>query len=349
MDSEVKEKVCSISNLYKAMLKSKSGVIWKDSVAKFVMNGLLNCNDIKKKIYSNSYEILPYTKFIIHCPKTRFIESTRIRDRVFQRSLCDNYLYDQLTKNLIYDNCSSQKGKGTDFARDRLKYHLKTFYSKYGTNGYCLKCDIKDFYGSTLHSVAKEAVEREVEDEWAKQEAFRIIDSFNKAAGTDMGMGLGSQITQLIQLTILSPMDHMIIGELGEMYIRYNDDFIFLHPDKQYLWECRKRIEEELAKVHHRLSDKKTQIFPITHPIHFLGFSFMLHENGRVTMKVLREKLTHERNKLRKQVALAKQGVLTKEKVDRCYESHRSYLKKSDSRGQLFRMDKFYKGLWEDN
>ena len=349
MDSEIRNRICSLNNLYKAMIKSKSGVIWKESVAKFVINSLLNCYNLKNMVFEGKYEILPYTKFTLHCPKTRHIESTRMRDRVFQRSLCDNYLYDQLTKNFVKENCSSQKGKGTDYARDLLVSNLKEFYEQYGLNGYFLKCDIKDFYGSTKHSVAKDAVEREVDDQWAKEETFRIIDSFNKDAGTDMGMGLGSQITQLVQLAILSPMDHIITEQLNVWYVRYNDDFILISPDKEYLWYCKEIISAELEKLHLKLSQKKTQVFPITQPVHFLGFSFKLHNTGRVTLKLLADKMAHERRKLRKQVAMVKEGIFTKEKVDKCYESWRAHAKRGHSRGQLAKMDRFYKSLGEED
>lgn len=33
-----------------------------------------------------------------------------------------------MQQSLIYDNGASQKGKGTDFARERLKKHMRQFY-----------------------------------------------------------------------------------------------------------------------------------------------------------------------------------------------------------------------------
>lgn len=343
----IKEKVCNFRNLYKALRISKKGVIWKDSIAKYVLNGLINCHRLIELVYSGEYGILPYTKFIIHCPKTRKIESTRIRDRVFQRSLCDNYLYHEITKDFIVDNCSSQKKKGTDFARNRLKLHLREFYSTYGNSGYCLRGDIKDFYGSTSHEIAKTVISQYVKDEWALNEVFRIIDSFNKEISSGKGMGLGSQITQLVQLALLDDMDHLIVDELGIHYIRYNDDFVLIHHDKDFLLRAKNLIAESLERRGLVLNKKKTQIFQLKQPIHFLGFSFLLHDTGKVTMKILPEKLSEERRRLKKQVALAKMGILTKEKVDFCYKSWRAYAKKGDSRGQLLKMDKYYLSLWE--
>lgn len=39
----VKENVCDFENLYKAMLVCRRNVMWKDSTAGFVKNGLTNC------------------------------------------------------------------------------------------------------------------------------------------------------------------------------------------------------------------------------------------------------------------------------------------------------------------
>lgn len=135
VNAPIKEQVCSFGNLYKAMHKCKHNVMWKDSVAGFVKNGLKNCAKLNRELMGGTYQISKYSVFVIHEKKTRTIVSTRIRDRVFQRSLCDNYLYDELTRHFIYDNCACLIGKGTDFARDRLKCHLQKFYRKHGRNG----------------------------------------------------------------------------------------------------------------------------------------------------------------------------------------------------------------------
>lgn len=79
--------------------------------------------------------ISPSERYKVYEPKERDIVSTRIKDRVFQRSLCDNYFYDTMTKSFIYDNCACQDGRGTEFARKRLICHLQKYYRKHGTEG----------------------------------------------------------------------------------------------------------------------------------------------------------------------------------------------------------------------
>ena len=42
MESEVRDEVCDFDNLYRAMQHCKNNVMWKDSVAGYVKNGLVN-------------------------------------------------------------------------------------------------------------------------------------------------------------------------------------------------------------------------------------------------------------------------------------------------------------------
>lgn len=346
-ENSVREIVCSYDNLYKAMLKCKKGVMWKDSTAGFVKNGLVNCFKLKDDLDNGRYKIGNYSVFTITEPKVRRIVSTRIRDRVFQRSLCDNYLTEALSRSFIYDNCACQVGKGTDFARNRLKCHMQKHWRKHGTNGYVLKCDIKNYFGSTAHIVAENAVRKRARDEWASSETARIINSFNQGDNPDVGMGLGSQVTQLIELAVLDDMDHFIKEKLHiKHYVRYMDDFILTHDDKEYLKFCLSQIEMETDSLGLMMNKKKTQIFPIKQPVHFLGFSFRLTASGKVVMKLLPQKVVRERRKLKKLVELARQGVMTEKQVDECFDSWVAHASKGDCYKLIQQMKAFYYDLW---
>lgn len=347
MDNRVKEIVCSYENLYKAMQKCRNNVGWKDSVINFTNEGITNCAKLREQLLNDKYKILQYSIFYVYEPKKRKIVSTRFKDRVFQRSLCDNYFTQKISKSFIYDNCACQINKGTKFARDRLKCHLQKYYRKHGTNGYVLKCDVADYFGSTSHEVAFNAVKKRVEDEWVLYHIKKIIDSFNDGVNPNVGMGLGSQVTQLIQLAVLDDLDHYIKEGLHiKQYIRYMDDFILIHEDKEYLLRCKEQIRNELAKIGLQLSKKKTQLFPITHPIKFLGFSFRLTQGGRVVMKLLPKKISHERRKLKKQVNRAKNGIMTREQVDNCFKSWEAHAKQGHTYRLRKHMKRYYKNLW---
>lgn len=345
----VKERVCDFGNLYAAMNKCSHGVMWKDSVASYVNNGLANCLSLRKQLLNDKYDISKYTIFYIYDPKLRRIVSTHFRDRVFQRSLCDNYLTEQVTRSFIYDNGACQVGKGTKFTRDRLKRHLQKFYRKHGLNGYVHKFDLSNYFGSTSHCVAIAAMSDRIDDEWALSEVKRIIDSFDDGSDPTAGLGLGSQVTQLIQLAVLDDLDHFIKEKLHiKYYVRYMDDFILIHEDKEYLKQCRKLIEERLSELGLKLNTKKSQLSAITQPIHFLGFSFRLTQTGKVVMKLLPAKISHERRKLRKLVRRAKDGFMTRKDVDQCFESWKAHASQGDCYNLIQSMTKYYLSLWDE-
>ena len=89
----------------------------------------------------------------------------RYADRVVQRSLCNNGLYDMLTKSFIYDNCACQNRKGTMFALERMKVHLHKWHNEHHSNeGAYAVIDIKKYFNSTPHGKLKEIVDKKVQD-----------------------------------------------------------------------------------------------------------------------------------------------------------------------------------------
>lgn len=348
--NDVKEKVCDFESLYKAMHKCKKNVMWKDSVAGYVKNGLVNCYKLSDQLADGSYKIDKYTEFTIYEPKERDISSTRFKDRVFQRSLCDNYVYDAVTRSFIYDNGACQIGQGTDHSRKRLVRHMQQYFLQHGLEGYVLSCDIKNYFGSTPHNVAKATMRRSIEDDWAYGHVERIIDSFAQGDTPGVGIGLGSQVTQLIQLDILDELDHFIKEQLKiKFYIRYMDDFILIHHDKEYLQYCKNEIEKHLAKLGLKSNRKKTQIYRLKQGIKFLGFTFYLTETKKVIKRLNRNNIAKRRRKLRKLKGLVDKGILTKEDTDECFESWKAHAKKGNSYNVIKKMEEFYNNLWGDN
>lgn len=357
--SQVKDEVCDFDNLYRAMLHCKHNVMWKDSVAGYVKNGLVNIYKLKKSVEDGTYELDKYTRFKVYEPKERDIVSIRIKDRVFQRSFCDQYFYKIMTRSFIYDNVACQVGKGNEYGRKRLITHLQKYYRKQGLKGWVLKSDLKNFFGSTSHELALNAVTKRLDDEWSIGVAQRVIRSFNQGSNPDIGMGLGSEMTQLIELAVLDGLDHYIKEQLHiKHYIRYNDDMILIHEDREYLKVCRSKIREWLEVRGLVMNRKKTQLFNIKQGIKFLGFRFRLTDAGKVVMTLLPEKVSHERRKLRKLVQRAKAGYMTKEDVVHCYDSWKAHVgnehepgtsgKKAhrDTHNLILCMDRYYKSLW---
>ncbi|NLB54762.1 MAG: hypothetical protein GX811_03180 [Lentisphaerae bacterium] len=346
---EVKEKICKFRSLYKAMHRCKQNVMWKDSVAGYIKNGLVNTYKLRHQALDDTYKIDKYSIFTVYEPKERPIVSTRMKDRVFQRSMCDNYLYDEITKSFIYDNHACQEDKGTSRARSRLVRHMQQYFKEHGTDGWVLQCDLTNFFGSTHHDIAKEAVSSRVDNKWVNDHVYKIIDSFNQGEDPEIGMGLGSQVTQLVELAVLDRLDHIIKEDLRvKLYIRYNDDFILIHDDKDYLKHCLRVINEHINSLGLELSKKKTRLYPLKQGIKFLGFVFRLTKTGKVIKRLNEENVTHEKRKLKRMKKLVDEGVLTKEHVDKCLEAWEAHAEQGNAHALILSMRRFYNNLWKD-
>ena len=97
------------------------------------------------------------------------------------------------------------------------------------------------------------------------------------------------------------------------------------------------------------MNTRKTQIAPIKQPIRFLGFSFRLTKTGKVVQKLLPEKVSRERRKLRKLVGLARAGIMTREHVDDCFQSWKAHAEQGDCYHLICEMTVYYFKLWEEN
>ena len=253
MNHDYFDEAMSYENLRLALRRVCRNVRWKDSVVGYEKNAARNTWLLRKEILSGTYKISAYQHFVVHEPKTREITATRIRDRQVQMALCTGGLYEDITEHFIYDNCACQIGKGTLFALKRLKRHLIRYCAENGPNGWVLKVDVKQFFPSTPHDTAKKAIEKRVSDKRARQMVFDVIDSF----GGDHGIGLGSQISQLVGLAVLDDIDHYIKEKLRvKHYVRYMDDLILIHPSKEYLRHCKDEIERMLNDIGLSINEK---------------------------------------------------------------------------------------------
>ena len=338
------EDIIGFDALYESMNKCIKGVLWKDSVAFFYHNWIRETMKLEKELKTGIYKERKPKFFTVTEPKTREIMSIAFRDRVYQRSLNDVALYPTLTKGCIYDNHACQKGKGTDKARERFRCFLQRHYRKHGTKGAILKCDIKGYYPNMRHDVVKETLRKLLDPEVYKMTAD-ILETFPG----DVGFNPGSQIIQIIGISILNRPDHYIKEEMRiKGYERYMDDFLLIHEDPAYLEECLDKIKALLKEYHMELNMGKTGIFSLTEGVKFLGFYYRLTETGKVIITMDPKKVKHERRKLRRMVGLVKKGLKTREKVDEHYKSWKVHASFGNSFNMLKNMDKFYESLWRD-
>ena len=335
------EKATDFGTLYRGFRKSKRNVMWKDSVASYSVDALKNTLKLKREIENGTYRLSPYQRFMVHEPKTREIVATRFRDRQFQRALCDTSVYEQMTKGFIYDNCACQIGKGVDFALNRLETHLHRYYRKHGNAGWVLKCDIRHYFPDTPHDTAKAAVRKRIRDDRIYREIAEIIDSF----GGDRGIGLGSQVSQLIELAVLDGIDHYIKERLRiRHYIRYMDDMILIHEDRKVLENALGEIRRMVEALGLEMN-KKTQIFPLRQGIIFLKWRYILTESGKVIRKIGRRSTARERRRIKKLAGKVISGEYPEERMWLSFQSWRANAQRGNARQAIRSMERLYEKL----
>lgn len=280
------DEIFTFENLYEAYKKCRLSKQHKGEVIRFEMNLSYNITTLIKQLCSKKYEIGKYKKFYIYEPKERLIEALPFKDRIVVRCFCDNVLKDKIEPKLIFDNAACRKNKGTIFALNRLKYFLrKEYYKEKDNNIYFLKVDIKKYFPSINHNVLIKMLSKEgfSDDEmWIMKKM--ILEQPNAAS---KGLPLGNQTSQWFALLYLNPIDRLIKETLHiKSYVRYMDDMILIHRDKNYLKKCLSLIEEKCNKELKIELNSKTQIGTAKNGIDFLGYRHILNENGRIIVKL---------------------------------------------------------------
>lgn len=194
---------------------------------------------------------------------------------------CTNVIQPKIEKKLIYDNVACRKGKGTFFGIQRLHKFLKDYYRKYGKNGYFLKCDIKKYFQSINHQILSNYLSKSGLDEEDMWFIDRLLES--KYADTGVGLPIGNQTSQWFGLFYLNVVDRLIKENLQiKYYVRYMDDMILIHHDKDYLKFCKQEIDKCVQEKLNLQLNSKTQIGELKNGIDFLGFRHILVDNGKI-------------------------------------------------------------------
>lgn len=336
-------KVAGLDSLYIAANESAKGVRWKQSVQRYMLNLFPNIAQTNKDLFKGKDVRKGFIEFVL-CErgKERFIQSVHFCERVAQKSLCMFALYPVLTHNVILDNYASQKGKGTHYAIKRLTKFLTEHYRKYGNKGYVLLVDFKSYFASIPHDILKANFRRYFTDE----KIIKLADSFVDAFG-DIGLGLGSETSQINAIVHINPIDHYIKEKARiRGYGRYMDDSFIIHESKEYLEKLLEELKVMYAAFGVKLNDKKTYITDLNHGFTFLKTRFYLTDSGKVIKKPCREFITRERRKLKRQAKKVKQGRMDFDAVNTSFQSWRRSMACRNARRSVHNMDILFNELF---
>ena len=327
------EKIADFNNLYKAYKKAKTGKGYQRSSAKFQTMTLYGIHKLKELLETKQYKVSDYSRFYVYEPKKRLIEAATFKDKIVQHSLCDNVLLPRLSSEFIRNNFAGQIGKGTLFGLNTLKDHMREFHQQHGIEGYILKADITKFFYTIDHDILKGIIRNHFADDGVLWLCDEIINST-----PNIGLPLGNQTSQVFALLYLNKLDHYITEDLQiQFYGRYMDDFYLIHPSKEYLVECLKKIEDIIDSLKLSLNGK-TQIMPFKQGIKFLGFHTYVKDD-KIVCKVRNENKRNAYRKYTRMARLVKDGKLSKEKLDECTTSYKAHAAFGDCEGIVRNLD----------
>lgn len=335
--------VFSYRHLYRSYQISRRGVAWKASVQKYITQAPLHVWNTYDRLRRGTFKTSGFFEFDIReRGKLRHIRSVTIGERVVQRCLCDNALVPMITRTFIYDNGAAMEGKGYSFAIRRMCKHLQEHYRRHGADGYILLFDFRKFFDRVSHRVVKGILRNEFTDARLIKLTEHFVDAFG-----DVGLGLGSQISQVFALASGSRLDHYV-KEVCRVkgYGRYMDDGYLIHPSKEYLKKCLAGIRVICQELEITLNEKKTQIAPLRHGFTFLKVRFFLTDTGRIVKKVYRKSVTKMRRKLKALRRMLDQGRVEYADVYASWQSWKSYAQQFDAYKTIESMGKLYDDLF---
>lgn len=343
-----------LSSFWKASTVCQNGVMWKATPQQFADHRLLKTIQLRRSVLKGRYKPRKGTAVNITRPKPRVANAPYYKDKVFQRSLVMNGLYEDFTRDLIWDNVACQTNKGTDLAIRRVVKFLQWHWRNYGTNeGYVEHWDIRKYFPSTPNEVVKNHDRNIVTDSAFLPYLFDVIDLGvdNRPAEEieadvfgKRGTDLGSMLNQLNQTSLLNNVDHKI-KTMVDNYIRFMDDFLVIARTKVELDEARKMATSMLSELGLTLVSKGG-VQPIRHGVYFLKIRFILTNTGKVVLKPHPDVAKQERNSLRNLCRLYKRGERSMEDIKTHYQSWIASVTRTDCRDMVVKMDKFYSSLF---
>lgn len=326
------QRLCSFQYLHNSWLAAKRHKRYQHAILDFEYDLEANLLDLVADLKGATYRVSGYRYFYVYEPKKRQVAClTSFRDRVIQHAVCSllEPIFDPM---FIATSFACRKGKGTHAGVASAEQMMRAVKCSHG-KVFALKCDIRKYFENINHATLLSLIARKITDKKMLDLLSEIIGSF-RADGC--GLPLGNLTSQLFANIYLHALDSYLKHELAvEYYVRYMDDFVIFHHDKQHLHQLRKNIEDWLSENLHLELNAKTAVFPISsqqgRPLDFLGYRIL--PNRRLLRRNAIKKITKKLGRLHKAYA---GGEIEFRDVKLQLASHMAHAKHADT-GRLLR------------
>ncbi|MBR4741488.1 MAG: group II intron reverse transcriptase domain-containing protein, partial [Desulfovibrio sp.] len=265
------EKFLAWDNFMLAVKMASKGKRYHWEVLRFIDNLEENLVTIRDQLANETWYPGTFRTFTIFEPKERIIHAPSFRDRVVHHALVQ-VIGDYFEKRFIAHSFACRKNKGTHAASSYLTHMLRSARNIWNGKVYVLKADISKYFPSIDHDILFSIISRTIGDKRILNVIKRLINNCS-CITSRKGLPLGALTSQLFANTYLDVLDHFIKDDISiHYYVRYMDDFIVLHSDKDKLWKILDAIRDFLTIELQLTINPKTNIFPASHGVDFAGY-----------------------------------------------------------------------------
>lgn len=211
-----------------------------------------------------------YRRFEVHDPKARVIHAPAFRARVAHHALI-NICEPVFEAYQVFDSYACRRGKGLDAALGRTRAFM-------ARGGWYLKLDVRKYFDTIHHETLKALLRRRFKDRVLLRHFEAIIDGHESSPGR--GVPIGNLTSQHFSNFYLAPVDHHIkeVLRVGR-YVRYMDDFVLWHAERDALRALRRQVDEFLRDLL-QLELKPAVLQPCGAGLTFLGYRIFSHRVG---------------------------------------------------------------------
>lgn len=220
------DKIANMDNLILADMKARRGKKNSYGIRLFDKDKEGNLDCLLKTLRDGTFKTSKYRTDTIYEPKERLIfKLPYYPDRILHHAIM-NVMEPIWVSVFTSDTTSCIKGRGLSEAYRRTKRALLDKDSVY-----CLKVDVHKFYPSIDHEVLKRIIRKKIKDK-------RLLGLLDEIIDSAPGVPIGNYLSQYLANLYLAYNDHEIKEVLRmKHYVRYADDMLFFHHDRQFLKE----------------------------------------------------------------------------------------------------------------
>ncbi len=285
----------TFNQLYYCYLKCRKNKRNTINQLAFEVNAEQNLLRLEEELNNRTYLPARSICFVVDRPKLREIFAADFRDRVVHHVLVD-HLEPIAEPKFIYDSYACRKNKGTHGAVKRLQGFTRSVTENNSKRAYCLQLDVRSFFVTINKDILFDLVMKYTKDPDMIWLATVVIyndctENCKMTKGKDLikhipehktlfkqtknkGLPIGNLTSQFFANMYLNELDQFVKHTLRcRYYVRYSDDFLILHREKDRLEKWKKEVGLFLKdKLDLALNTHKTTIQPASNGIDYLGY-----------------------------------------------------------------------------